>query len=80
MKFNINNTVRVKLTDHGRKIHHFQHLELNKQMPRTRVPYRAPTEDAEGWSEWQLWHLIETFGPHVGMGMKQPFETEIEIP
>lgn len=56
--FNINDTVRVKLTDHGRRI-----LEGQTH----------PKEDSEGWSEWQLWMLFQDFGGHVYWGCKAPF-------
>jgi hypothetical protein len=39
-----------------------------------------PKEDAEGWSEWQLWVLMQEFGPHMGLGFLAVIETEIEVP
>lgn len=76
MKFNINNYVKVKLTDFGREIHSDWWNSLDSSWMR---PYRSPTEDAEGYSVWQLWHLMEIFGEHIHLGGKNPFETEIEI-
>lgn len=67
LPFNINHYVRVKLTDHGRGL-------------LAQMQYAPPfTEDADGWSEWQLWELMRTFGPHVYMGGNLVFETVIEI-
>lgn len=78
--FNINETVRVKLTDHGRKIHREHFRKLNATIPVTAdLKYMPPKEDAEGWSEWQMWCLMEAFGPHIGMCREQPFETSIEF-
>lgn len=65
MKFNINNKVRVRLTPRGREI-----LGREKYLR---------TEDEFGWSTWQLWVLMSTFGEHVGLGFDPPFETEIEL-
>ena len=77
MKFNINNYVKVKLTDKGREI-----------VKKSRVIYRAIggdyseveiTEDSDGWSKWQMWDLMSTFGSHMYNGCISPFETEIDI-
>lgn len=71
MRFNINNSVRVKLTDTGR--HH------NRQEHPRSAPFLK--EDADGWSRWQLWDLMHTFGSLLSLGAgRLPFETEIEIP
>jgi hypothetical protein len=78
---NINNFVRVKLTDFGRKIHREEHERFVKQFPgvHSLSEYTAPKEDDRGWSKWQLWCLMETFGEHCVMGHLPPFETTIEI-
>lgn len=68
VKFNINNVVKVKLTDLGRKI-------LAADTHR----YIVLKEDRAGWSEWQLWELMQVFGPHLYMGASLPFEAEITL-
>jgi hypothetical protein len=65
--FNINDYVYVRLTDEGRKILMQQHQH-------------APVEDPDGYSRWQLWHLMSVFGQHVYNGCRVPFETTIKIP
>ena len=77
MLISINRTVRVKLTDYGREIHHRQ-WQCQALMPH--LSYTPPNEDEDGWSEWQLWDLMSTFGPYVGLGEHLPFEVAIEIP
>lgn len=78
--FNINNYVMVKLTPQGRYLHRKAHHEFMASLPRIPdLTYTPPAEDEEGWSKWQLWHLMETFGPHISMGAEPPFETEIRI-
>ena len=77
--FNVNNLVRVKLTDEGRRIHRQQFRKLNATLKITsNMKYLPPVEDSDGWSSWQLWVLIETFGEHTGV-CKQPFECDIEF-
>jgi len=80
MEFNINETVRVKLTPRGRKVHRQDHINFWSQFPGKKCEYRPPVEDEEGWSRWQLWCLMKEFGPHVDMGMDLCFETVIDIP
>lgn len=79
IKFNINEYFRVKLTERGKQLHRDQHAALNARFPAALLKYTAPEEDGEGWSKWQAWHLMQTFGEHIGMGFDPPFETTIEI-
>jgi hypothetical protein len=67
MKTNINNNIRIKSTDYGKRI-------INQQQ----FPYLYE-EDDEGWSDWQLWVVMFTFGKHMYNGAVLPFETEIEV-
>lgn len=72
IRFNVNHNVRVKLNDWGRSIY-MEHFD------RYGVECGPPDEDSEGWSKHQLWVLMEIFGPAMTIGMKVPFETEIEL-
>lgn len=78
MKFNINDCVRVKLTQVGRDILEQHHREMCASLS-DYLPYIPKEEDAEGWSSWQLWILMRNFGGLTMGGMDLPFETEIEI-
>jgi len=75
---NVNSTVRVKLTDHGRAVHAKDHADCWGSAGVIR-PYTPPKEDAEGWSRWQLWVLMQTFGPHTYLGGRPCFEADIEV-
>jgi hypothetical protein len=83
LPFNINEYVKVRLTDHGREIHRqsydrlMEKLRLNYDYKPFR--YTPPEEDDEGYSEWQLWVLMQEFGPHVYNGCKPCFETMIRV-
>jgi hypothetical protein len=80
MEFNINEYVKVKLTDYGRKVHKEDHDAFwNEVVIKNRPAYKAPIEDENGWSKWQLWALMEAFGCHTGLGIEPCFETTIEI-
>lgn len=78
IRINTNDKVRIKLTDLGRKIHREWHDDLYKDLP-TNPTYIPPKEDADGWSEWQLWCVMHYFGSAMWMGAQLPFETEIEF-
>lgn len=77
--FNINEMVRVRLTDFGREIHKQQYETIFRDHLDD-LPYESIVEDPNGWSEWQLWDLMRTYGPYMSMGSpKLVFETNIEI-
>lgn len=78
MKFNVNDYVRVRLTPNGRSILR-QNYERDSALIDNPPPFTLPDEDAAGWSKWQLWVLMETFGPSISIGMNPPFEPYIEI-
>lgn len=80
MKFNINETVRVRLTDKGKQILRRDFDALHAKYPTIFDEFNLPSEDSDGFSQWALWHLMETFGAHVYLGADLPFETDIEIP
>lgn len=65
MEFNINDYVRVRMTDDGRKVCERAKLRVYEQ---------------DGWSIWQLWELMAIFGSHIYMGGPTLFETTIDIP
>lgn len=66
MMININDRVAVKLTPRGKAM-----------IPREWRSHLR--EDANGWSEWQLWELMQTFGQHTHLGCEPPFETQIKL-
>lgn len=77
LPFNINENVRVKLTARGREIHRQRYEPL---CAKTGLTYRPKTEDADGWSVWQLWDLMNLFGSAIQLGKSDlPFSTQIEV-
>jgi len=79
MIFNANEIVRVRLTDHGRELLATNHALFRSRMGKPQ-PFTPPVEDADGWSRWQLWSLMQAFGPHIYLGCDMPFSADIEIP
>lgn len=68
MMFNINDNVYVRLTARGRSI-----LLENAQ------PVPASASNADGYTRWQLWDLMQTFGKYLFNGSIVPFETDIKL-
>ena len=74
---NLNDTVRFKLTEHGKEVYRAQFDELNEFLKSKRAPLcprPEPDIDAEGYTKMQLWNFMEVFGPHTGMGLKPCIE------
>lgn len=70
----------VRLTPLGRKIHREEYELLQKKCPTLfKFSYIPVREDENGWSKWQMWDLIHTFGPYIGLAKTLPFETTIKI-
>lgn len=74
----MNDLVKVQLTPRGHEIYQAQHTEILKLYPFFGV-YQPPLEDEHGWSVWQLWRLMQLFGPHIHLGGSNCFETTIEL-
>lgn len=71
---NINERVSVRFTEEGEAVWIAFH---EGKPPEMEIP------DKQGWRRCQLWHLFETFGPHIHMGCQVPFvenEIRLEIP
>ena len=74
VRFNVNDNVRVKVTDAGRKAYRAYHdqLGLNPDDYNLKV-------GPDGWTEMQLWEVMQYFGHATYNGCDVPFETEIEL-
>ena len=78
VKFNANEYVRVRLTDAGRAEIHKQRDALAASFPYANFDL-WPVEDAEGWSQWQLWDLMKRLGYMCDFFGPQAFGMEIEL-
>jgi hypothetical protein len=79
LDFNINHNVFVQLTPTGITEMKRQHDELYDDIG-IESTFKPPKEDSDGWSEWQLWHLMNTFGHMTRMGVREnPFNLTIRI-
>jgi hypothetical protein len=77
--FNTNNLVKVKLTKVGKKELVKQSILFHYILPPIKKEYELPMEDENGFSEWQLWELMNKLGHMCRNGADPPFETTIYI-
>ena len=74
-KANLNYNVYVKLNAKGLEIHKQEWERVFKNNPN--FVYEAPKTDSDGYSKFQMWKLMQLFGPHIRIGFDAPFDTEI---
>lgn len=74
MKHNLNDAIRVKLTDYGKKIYTEELERTNRYFGRRVIENTSPIVDADGYSTFQLWSFMNTFGSYLYMA-----NTEIVI-
>lgn len=80
--FNINDYVKVKLTERGKYIYSHYYDDLNALIIKNGGKHLEPVEiqyDEEGYTEFQMWHLMKIFGKHLFNGCEVPFETTIKF-
>ena len=67
--FNINNYATVTLTEFGAKVYNARYDDII--MPEKYNPAKV---EAGHVLRAQLWSLFQDFGPHISLGMVNPFE------
>ena len=75
---NLNDYVKVKLTDLGREVVVKNHNKLFGDKAHL-YPVSMPVPDVDGWCEMQLWHVMNEFGEHMWHGAKPVIETEFQF-
>ena len=76
---NLNDTIKVKLTDRGKDIYYHQFDNLIEAG--TKLTPKMPKVDADGYTEFQLWGFIQLYGRHIGMtkpNVIEPIDIVIE--
>ena len=63
---NLNDWVKVKLTERGKDIYRRDRTEVANIVKTGNVQIE-PNIDDEGFTKFQLWHFIEIFGKYIGM-------------
>lgn len=78
--FNINSTVKVRLTKYGEELLKKDWEDFWNSFGRLdEFPYKPPTPDADGYVEFQMWELMGRLGEYCGLADDLPFDTVILI-
>ena len=83
VRINLNESVKVRLTDFGKDIYYHQYDELNARCGKIVCKPSFPKEDGEGYTHFQLWKFMEIYGNYMGMAQPnviQPLEFIYEPP
>jgi hypothetical protein len=76
IEFNVNNSVLVKLTEHGIAELRKRHNRLYGPLLAEKYPFQEPRVDENGYHRIQLWDLMASLGSMCILGTnKMPFET-----
>lgn len=67
IRINLNETIKVKLTDWGKEIYYHQYDRINQIAGSDICKPKFPKEDENGYTEFQLWRFMELYGEHMGM-------------
>ena len=78
IRINLNEPIKVKLTDWGKEIYYHQYDRINQIYGREICKPSLPKEDENGYAEFQLWCFMELYGMHIGMTLPNVIEP-IEI-
>lgn len=73
-KININEYVKVKLTDYGKDIFYHQYDNLNKTYGKEIIKPSYPKVDSDGYTSFQLWCFINLYGRYIDMGLQNVIE------
>jgi hypothetical protein len=72
--FNINDEIKVKLTDKGRAVYESYWMAVLAGSNGLQPPSLNKWTDENGWTSFQLWDAMTIFGPHCYNGGPLMFE------
>ena len=74
IRINLNEPIKVKLTDWGKEIYYHQYDRVNQIAGREICKPKFPKEDENGYTEFQVWCFMELYGEHMGMTLTNVIE------
>lgn len=74
MKINLNENIKVKLTDFGKDVFYHRFDEINERLGREAIQPRYPSVDENGYSTFQLWVFIDIFGEYINWSSQNVIE------
>lgn len=77
LKFNINNQVKVRLTNFGKEIIRDTNDKMSRLLGEKVALYKV---DEEGYTTFQMYQLMNIFGQYMNVGIVEvPFQLDIKI-
>lgn len=74
IRINLNEWIKVKLTDWGKEIYYHQYDRINQIAGKKICEPKFPKEDENGYTKFQLWCFIELYGEHMGITLPNVIE------
>jgi len=74
IRINLNEPIKVKLTDWGKEIYYHQYDRVNQIAGREICKPKFPKEDENGYTEFQVWCFMKLYGEHMGMTLPNVIE------
>jgi hypothetical protein len=68
IKINLNETVKVKLTQFGKDIYMHQYDEVINKYPLLKISRPEIKIDENGYTEFILWHFMNLYGSYMELG------------
>ena len=76
-KINLNDWIKVKLTDHGKDIFYHRYDDINQSYGKIICKPDYPKVDKDGYTRFQLWQFMQLYGSHMKLTCENvicPFE------
>jgi len=70
-RINLNERIKVKLTDYGKEIYYHRFDDLFRQTDLSVFKPEFPKTDEEGYTTFQLWDFIHIYGNYIDMGLPE---------
>lgn len=68
VKINLNETVKVKLTQFGKDIYMHQYDEVANKYPFLKISHPEIKVDENGYTDFTLWQFMNLYGPYMVIG------------
>ena len=78
IRINLNEWIKVKLTDWGKEIYYHQYDKINHIAGKEICKPKFPKEDENGYTKFQLWDFMELYGEYIGLALPNVIEPRHE--
>ena len=68
IRINLNEPIKVKLTQLGKDIYYHRFDSLNRAIGEDICKPSYPVEDEDGYTEFQLWYFMNLYGNFIDIG------------